>query len=85
MAFTDRFVKLPIKIYSESQKELTGKATYEDNYTNVLPLEICSYRPQVDDENGVDECTHVSLKNGESFNVYMTIAEFEAYINKRVG
>lgn len=81
MAFTDRFVKLPIKEYNEKEKELTGHATYSDNYVNILPLEVCAYRPLPDDENGVDECVSVTLRTGERFNVYMTIDEFESTLN----
>lgn len=82
MAFTDRFIKLPIKVYSEKEKSLTGNTTYQDSYVKISPFEIAGYRPQVDEANDIDECVNVSLKNGESFNVYLTVKEFEYYVNK---
>lgn len=82
MAFIDKFIKLPIKLYSETQKDLTGKAEYVDEVIRVNPSEICSYRAQGDDENLVEECTSLTLKNGDRFNVYMTVSEFEQVLNR---
>lgn len=79
--FTDRFIELPIKIFSTTQKELTGKAEYFDNTLYLLPEEISNFKAVRDDDCDVEECVSVFLKNGESFHVYLTLEEFKNQLN----
>lgn len=79
--FTDRFVKLPIKVYNTKEAELTGNAEYFDDYAKLLPFEISNYRSQVDEANNNSQCVSVTLKNGDSFYIYLSMSEFEKAIN----
>lgn len=81
MEFTDRFIELPIKIFSQKQKELTGNAEYFDNTLHLLPEEISNFKAVSDDDVGVEECVSLFLKNGESFHVYLTLEEFKNQLN----
>lgn len=80
--FTDRFIRVPIKVYDTKEYELTGKPDYVDNYMKLLPFEICEYKPMIDEDNEDVECVSVKMKNGDSFYVYMTIKEFEKALNE---
>lgn len=80
--FTDRFVKLPIKVYDTKEHELMGTVQYFDNYIKVLPFEICEYKPMVDEDNNDQECVSVRLKNNDTFYVYLSMEEFEKALNE---
>ena len=77
--FTDRFVKLPIKIYDMEHKELTGMEIIKDTYEMVNPFEIMSYR-RSDENNG--NCVTITFKNGEHMLIYLSIKDFEARMNE---
>jgi hypothetical protein len=81
MAFTDRFVKVPIKIYDRKQAELMDKTEYEDSFLNINPFEISHYKPTTDKDNDDQECVYVTMKQGDGFFVYLTIPEFEKLLN----
>lgn len=81
MSFTDRFIKLPIRIFNVKQKELTGKEDLEDSYIKINPLDISSYRPSyTDDDNALDHTT-IETKSGDTTTICLTIDEFETAIN----
>lgn len=80
--FTDRFIRLPIKVFDVAQKELTGSCEYEDSWIKILPSEISEYKPSTDDENENIECTSVRMKNGDSFYVYLSTKRFENTLNE---
>lgn len=80
MRFTDRFIKLPIKVYGVALKELTGKMECEDSWLKILPDEIAEYKPSIDDETGI-ECVHIKMKNGDQCYVYLRYTEFELVLN----
>lgn len=77
--FTTKFVKLPIKVYNKDEQELTGKASMTDSYEHVSPFFISSYRESVDPPGAVS----ISFKDGTSMLVYMTLEEFETYMNNQ--
>jgi hypothetical protein len=79
--FTDRFIKVPVAVYDVKEKELTNKATYEDSYTKFNPFDISEYRPTYDSDNREEECTVITLKDGNSIMAYLTIEEFEKLLN----
>jgi hypothetical protein len=76
--FTQRFVKLPIKLYDVDHKELTGAEITKDTYQCINPFEISAYRPS-DENEGI--CTHVTFKNGEHMLIYLHISDFEKTLN----
>ena len=80
--FTDRFVKVPSKIFNAKNKELTGNEELYDCQLRVLPMEICEYYENLDEDNG---SIQVLLKNGDSFPVYLTIQEFEKLLNNHLN
>jgi hypothetical protein len=82
MPFTDRFIRLPTKIYNKEQKELTGNEELEDSYSMINPFDICEYRPAYPSEDENLQCVNVTLKCGNSMLAYMPIGEFEKLLNK---
>jgi hypothetical protein len=82
MNFTDRFIRLPIKVYDTKDAELTGNPQYFDNVMAALPFEISNYKTAVDEDNDDAECVSVKMKNGDSYYVYMTLKEFEKALNE---
>ena len=80
MQFTDRFIKLPIRLYSEKMKDLTGVEDSQDCEVRVNPFEICEYH-QTSDESGVPGIL-VYLKCGETFMVYLSLEDFEKRLNQ---
>lgn len=81
MKFTDRYIKVPTKIYNKAEKELTGKEVCEDSYSKINPFAIEEYRPSFDNDFPDSECVHLLLKSGHEFLVYMTMEKFEAMLN----
>jgi len=81
MAFTDRFIKIPIKIYDRKEAEITNNPVYEDSWMKINPFEISDYKPTFDKDNDNVECTYCSLKNGNGMYVYLSITEFEKLLN----
>lgn len=75
--FTDRYLRVPIKIYDEEEKELTGTQNESDSYEMINPFRISSYRPGGDDEN----TTFLSFENGDELLVYWNIRYFERAAN----
>lgn len=82
MAFTDRFLKIPIKIFDRKEAELTNNPVYEDSWMKINPFEISDYKPTLDKDNENIECTYLSLKNGIGMFVYLTTGEFETLLNE---
>ncbi len=80
--FTDRFIKVPIKVYSEKEKELTGNETCVDTYRKINPMDIIEYGPTDSDDSGQFEYTVVVLRAKENvFTVYLPVNQFEKLLN----
>ena len=75
--FTDRFIKVPIKLYNREQQETFGTSIEIDSYEMISPFFIASYRPSTDPEGYV----HVSFKDGTGLMVYLSVTEFENRLN----
>ena len=75
--FSDRFVRLPIRVYNRDEQDLTGESMEIDTYEMINPFTIGSYRPTTEPEGG----TTLTFKDGTSMMVYMSIDEFESYMN----
>ena len=80
MAYTDRFLKVPIDIYSISEEEIMGKKTYSESWNKFNPMDISCYFPSFDKDNE-KEFTHVELKNGSHILVKLFPADFEKLLN----
>lgn len=78
MAFTDRFISVPIQAYSIKHEELYGEKEYFDSYEKLDPMDISSYFESVTDDI---YCTQVYLKSGHSFLANLNIVEFEKLLN----
>ena len=86
--FTDRYIKLPIKIYDLQQEDF-GKdindCDFEIHDLRVNHLEIASYHACYPRKQGFGggnpECTIIMLKSGQDYQVYLTIDEFEKILN----
>ena len=78
MAFTDRFIKVPVKVYDTKTKELTGEeGELTHSWEKINPFEIQSYRPNVEDEKEII----VSVRNRDPFTVYLSVEAFEKLLN----
>lgn len=75
--FSDRFVRLPIRVYNRDEQDLTGESMEIDTYEMINPFTIGSYRPTTEPEGA----TTLTFKDGTSMMVYMSIDEFESYMN----
>ena len=80
--FTDRFIKLPIRIYDRKREELTGQKEQEDRQCAVLPSQIEHYHGSEDEG---EEVVQLVMKSGKSFFVYLSCEEFERQLNKHQG
>lgn len=79
--FTDRFVELPIKQFNQKEKDLMGTVDYYDATIHVLPTEISEFKESSDIDLEIENIVHISMKNGDTFNVYMTIDKFKELLN----
>lgn len=75
--FSDKFIKLPIRVHNPNQNDLLGTNVEIDTYEMVNPFTISSYRPSIDPS----DMTYVSFKDGSGMMVYMNIREFESLMN----
>jgi hypothetical protein len=76
MAFTNRFIKFPIRVFNKEEQSLTNNAEQVDSWLKLNPLQIESYRPDIDEE-GIG----VMLKSGDSVVVFISEEEFEQKLN----
>lgn len=81
MKFTDRFLEVPIRVYSIKVKELTDKEVCTPCWLKFNPFELSNYKPSWDEDEPDIEIVHITLKNGYSTLVYLSPHEFEKLIN----
>ena len=79
--FTDRFLKVPSRIYNSERKDLTGVKDLVKTNIRILPMEISEYYASFDDDEEI-EGTQIYMKNGESLWVTIPIREFEKLLNE---
>lgn len=78
--FTDRFIKVPTKVYNVKEAEIMGKQPpLEDSFSMIHPLDIQEYYESFDEG---EVCTQIYLKNGRGFIVYLELHAFENLLNK---
>lgn len=82
MKFTDKFIRVPIQVYDRKLYDSTGVEDNEDSWMKFNPTEISSYRPSWDaaDEKK-QEIVSLTLRNGGTTLVYLSINEFEDLLN----
>lgn len=84
MPFTDRFIRVPIKLVNKKLEELTdGKTSEEeDSFMYINPFNILGYRPTIDDKfPQLGEIALIRDITGDTTYVYMHIDEFEKLLN----
>jgi hypothetical protein len=81
MSFTDRFILLPIRIYSTKQENLTGVRSYHDVEMRVLVFDIRQYFEDINDEDD-REGVCLIMRNGDSSKIELSIEEFEKRLNE---
>lgn len=77
--FTDKYIKLPIKIYEKSLKELTGKEELVDSWIKINPFDISTYRPSEEGQ------TLIEFRNGTETLVYLSTEQFESKLNNFIN
>lgn len=81
MSFTDRFILLPIRIYSTKQENLTGLRSYHDVEMRVLVFDIGQYFEDINDEDDLEGVCLI-MRNGDSSKIELSIEEFEKRLNE---
>jgi hypothetical protein len=82
MKFTDRFIKIPIKVYDVKQQELTGHAEDKDSWMKFNPMEVANYKPSYDEGEPETEIVFLRFKSGDGVLCYMSPIEFETLLNE---
>ena len=83
MAFTDRYIRVPVKIVDRKLQELTGKdVDEEDSFIKINPFNIVKYRPTWDaDDTDKNEIIQIVDSLGDTTLVYLSVQEFEKLLN----
>jgi hypothetical protein len=85
MAFTDRFIKLPVEVYNSKKAEIMG--TDEDegtpSFIELLPMEIQSWHPHHDKNGEMEpEKTMVYFKGDTgAMKVLLSVDELKKRLN----
>lgn len=79
--WTDRFIKVPIKVFDKEHRDLTNEEILEDTWVAINPMEISNYKPAREDDNNEFSETYVILKNGMEFYIFLTTDQFEELLN----
>lgn len=80
--FTQRFIKLPIKIYDKDHFDLTGDEVTQDSYQMCHPFSIVYYRPSTEN-NG--KATNIGFRDGSTILTYLSIKEVEKLLNEHTS
>jgi len=80
--FTDKFIEVPINIYSQKEADLIGVETYSPSIEKIDPFSIRSYYSNLGVEDR--DSTTVYFKDGGSLLVYLPINQFEKLLNDHV-
>jgi hypothetical protein len=80
--FTQRFIKLPIKIYDKDHFDLTGDEVTQDTYQMCHPFSIIYYRPSTENDG---KATHIGFRDGSTILVYLSIKEVERLFNEHTS
>ncbi len=77
--FTDRFIKVPIKVVDKELADFAKDEDWDDSWQKINPLEISQYRPSISTDN--QNCTLINMKNGDEVYAYLTPDQFEKILN----
>lgn len=82
MPLTDRFIKLPIKVFDSAHKSLTGKEEISDVMMRINPMDISYWYPGVyDDYAKQGDFIVMGTKGGDRTTIYLSPKEFEKVLN----
>lgn len=84
MAFTDRFVAIPVQIYTVAEQDVLGDNAPCSLVTSyVLPLEISEFYGYdwEDGEGEITGKTMIYMKSGKSFSAMISLEEFVKRVN----
>jgi hypothetical protein len=81
MSFTDRYIKIPIRVYDAKQRELTDNEEEIDSSMMINPFKIESYRRSLPDKRDESETVAIVTDSGDSTTVYMSLEKFENLLN----
>lgn len=85
MAFTDRFMELPVLIALIMDMEEAPMDEYIETIEMILPLDISSYRPDTIDENEpMGSATSIYMKNGRVILTKMPFNEFQERVDQKM-
>lgn len=79
MPLTDRFIKLPTKIYNEEEHNLTGNKRTEETIIHINPLDISVYFDAFTKDG--ERYLQIETKGGGIYSVDVTLDEFEKILN----
>lgn len=90
MAFTDRFISIPIIVFDILEQELTDKPENEcssfQTFRKINPMRIESYQPAIPRDLDFDKSnlttTSIIMYSGERVMAFMTCEELEELPNK---
>lgn len=80
--FTDRFIKVPISVFNIKQKELTGVEILEPGWFKFSPLALESYMTSYTEEDPDKKLVSITLRNGDSTLIDLSMEEFEKLLNE---
>lgn len=89
--FTNRYIKIPIRIYDSQEEEQTGKHLAECRSINIQaridPTCIESYYPCIPGNEAFEKDNmtgvYISLRSGRTYISRMSITEFEQLLNEK--
>lgn len=84
--FTDRFIKVPLELFNKDKAEIVGyneDTKTCDTILSLLPFEVSHYRPAFED--GRETGTVIFMKNGDDFEISISLNEFEKLLNNHSG
>lgn len=79
--FTDRFIRVPIRVFDKTAESMGVKGEDKDSYMLINPFNIICYRPS-SDPTDESHTTIIYDSSGGNTAVYMPLKEFESYLNK---
>lgn len=86
MAFTDRFIKLPVDLYNVERAKVIGynsDSNEGETYIKVNPLDISFYGPGIDDNDDLKH-TLIHFKSGDAIHIKISTKQFEDMLNEKM-
>lgn len=78
MAFIDRFIEVPIRLFSKKLEDVGVDDKGEPNTMWLNPFQICRFYPNSEDGENI---VTVVFKDGDTTSVYLPIDKFIELLN----